>query len=71
MPTCNVALASGGDPKPVEIAEEGASVSDVLGRAGVQANPGDQLLIGGKPVGLDHCVRPRDLLIVSTPVESG
>lgn len=70
MGVVNVALASGGDPVKVEVGE-GTTVSDALGRSGVQARPGDQLLLRGKPVNLGHPVRSGDLLIVAPPVEHG
>ena len=70
MPSVRVGLAAGGDLKTVMV-QERPKVREALAAAEVEARPGDQLLLNGKAVGMDHQLREGDQVLVCQPIEGG
>lgn len=70
MPKCRIGLATGGDLQEVEFGEA-ATIGDVLSQTQLKPRLGDQLLLNGKAVAVNHPLQNGDTLLVSAPVEGG
>lgn len=68
---CRIGLANGGDLQTIRF-DEGETVAQGLGKAGIEPRPEQQVLVNGQPV--DPASTPlqeQDTVLVAQPIEGG